>query len=85
VRLLLDTHIALWAVTASTRLSAPAGALLMQADEVFACNSLRLVMPVCNLGGSGRAACSALALALRDHVLGAYGAALPMPAWIECS
>jgi branched-chain amino acid aminotransferase len=58
---------------------------VMQADEVFACNSLRLVMPVCNLGGTGRAACSALALALRDHVLGAYGAALPVPAWIESS
>ena len=34
MRLLLDTHIALWAVTASARLSPQAQALITQADEV---------------------------------------------------
>lgn len=35
MRLLLDTHVALWAVTASERLSARAAALILEADEVF--------------------------------------------------
>lgn len=35
MRVLLDTHIALWAVTGSARLSALASRLVMQADEVF--------------------------------------------------
>jgi PIN domain nuclease of toxin-antitoxin system len=34
MRLLLDTHIALWAVTANARLSAQARALIIDADEV---------------------------------------------------
>jgi PIN domain nuclease of toxin-antitoxin system len=34
MRLLLDTHIALWAVTASPRLSAQAQSLILRADDV---------------------------------------------------
>ena len=34
MRLLLDMHIALWAVTASARLSGQVQALIKQADEV---------------------------------------------------
>ena len=34
MRLLLDTHIALWAVTASPRLSPEAQSLILRADEV---------------------------------------------------
>jgi len=35
MRVLLDTHVALWAVTGSARLSPLASSLVLQADEVF--------------------------------------------------
>ncbi len=52
-----------------------------QADEVFATNSLRLIMPVRNLGGANMRYRAEIARAMHDRIAAETGADIAMPDW----
>ncbi len=54
---------------------------LQHADEVFACNSLRLIMPVTNIGGVSLRFRGALARLLRDRIAQETGIMPAPPDW----
>ncbi|WP_264214544.1 aminotransferase class IV [Leisingera thetidis] len=54
---------------------------LQTADEVFACNSLRLIMPATNMGGASLRFRSVLARLLRDRIAQETGSMPAPPDW----